>query len=70
MPDIDRRALYRETEQRWPSLAHRVVFFTGDRLTLTVREFVDRCGCTGIEKLFLPAEVRNVVAKVAAACEH
>jgi PAS domain S-box-containing protein len=69
MPDIDGRALYGEIRQRWPNLAHRVVFVTGDTLTATVREFADQCGCTVIEKPFLPAEVRNVVAEVAAAGE-
>jgi CheY-like chemotaxis protein len=30
MPDLDERALYEEIKRRWPELAERVVFVTGD----------------------------------------
>ncbi len=66
MPDVDGRAFYQEIEARWPDRAARVVFVTGDTLASSLREFVSRCGRPVIEKPFLPAEVRRIVAEVAA----
>ncbi|HEU4457786.1 MAG TPA: PAS domain S-box protein [Methylibium sp.] len=66
MPDLDGRALYREIEQRWPGLAARVVFITGDMLTATLREFVAASGRPLIEKPFLPSDVRRMVIELAA----
>jgi len=65
MPDVDGRALYRQIERRWPSLAARVVFVTGDTLASELRTFVQESGRRVIEKPFLPSEVRRVVADVA-----
>jgi two-component system NtrC family sensor kinase len=42
-----------------------VVFVTGDTLASTLREFVRASGRPVIEKPFLPAEVRRVVADAA-----
>jgi len=67
MPDLDGRALYQEIERRWPPLARRVVFVTGDTLTDALREFAAACGRPVIEKPFLPTEVRDVVAALAVA---
>ena len=64
MPDLDGRALYREIEQRWPALASRVVFITGDTLASTLREFVAESGRRVIEKPFLPGEIRRIVAEL------
>jgi PAS domain S-box-containing protein len=66
MPDIDGRALYQEIEKRWPTLAGRVVFVTGDTLASALREFVTRSGRPVIEKPFLPSEVRRIVAELPA----
>ncbi len=65
MPDIDGRALYQEIAQRWPTRAGGVVFVTGDTLASTMREFVAESGRPVIEKPFLPAEVRRIVAELA-----
>ncbi|HWD16595.1 MAG TPA: ATP-binding protein [Casimicrobiaceae bacterium] len=65
MPDMDGRVLYREIERRWPILAARVVFVTGDTLASELRAFVRESGRRVIEKPFLPSEVRRVVADVA-----
>jgi two-component system NtrC family sensor kinase len=65
MPDLDGRALYREIERRWPSQVVRVVFVTGDTLASELREFACEAGRRVIEKPFLPAEVRRIVAEVA-----
>jgi len=66
MPDLDGRALYEETERRWPERAACVVFVTGDTLASAMREFVAGSGRPIIEKPFLPAEVRRVVTELAA----
>jgi PAS domain S-box-containing protein len=61
MPDIDGRALFQEIVRRWPGLARRIVFVTGDTLTSALREFVSASGRPVIEKPFLPSDVRRVV---------
>jgi two-component system NtrC family sensor kinase len=52
MPDLDGRALYAEIEGRWPGLAQRVVFVTGDTLTSALREFVSESGASGDRETF------------------
>jgi PAS domain S-box-containing protein len=66
MPDLDGRALYEEIVRRWPAQARRVIFVTGDTLASALREFIFVSGRQIVEKPFLPAEVRRVVAEVAA----
>jgi len=66
MPDLDGRALYQEIRERWPGKAGRVVFITGDTLASTLRDFVSASGRPVIEKPFLPADVRRVVAELVA----
>ena len=70
MPDLDGRALYQEIERRWPRLAARVVFVTGDTLSSTLRDFVTESGRPVIEKPFLPSEVRRVVVESGAGLER
>jgi two-component system NtrC family sensor kinase len=67
MPDIDGRALYNEIVERWPGQAARVVFITGDTLASALREFVSDSGRPVIEKPFLPADVRRIVAELSIA---
>jgi two-component system NtrC family sensor kinase len=67
MPDIDGRALYNEIVERWPGHAARVVFITGDTLASALREFVSDSGRPVIEKPFLPADVRRIVAELSIA---
>ena len=64
MPDLDGRELYREISRRWPERASQVLFVTGDTLTSVLRAFADETGRPVIEKPFLPAEVRRLVADV------
>ncbi len=64
MPDIDGRTLYQEIARRWPARAGCVIFVTGDTLASTLREFVAESGRPVIEKPFLPAEVRRIVAEL------
>jgi PAS domain S-box-containing protein len=65
MPDMDGRALFQQIRERWPRLASRVVFVTGDTLTPALREFVDHSGRPVLEKPFLPADVRRIVGELA-----
>jgi two-component system NtrC family sensor kinase len=65
MPDVDGRALFQQIRERWPRLASRVVFVTGDTLTPALREFVTHSGRPVIEKPFLPDDVRRIVAELA-----
>lgn len=64
MPGIDGPALYREIERRWPALAQRVAFITGDTLSTTLRDYVSQTGRPVIEKPFLPADVRSTVTQL------
>ncbi|MGH8611640.1 MAG: hybrid sensor histidine kinase/response regulator [Gammaproteobacteria bacterium] len=64
MPDLDGCALFQEIEARWPALASRVVFITGDTLTPALREFARKAGRPIIEKPFLPLDVCRTLAEV------
>ena len=67
MPDLDGRALYREIEQRWPAMADRVVFVTGDTLTVGLRDFIKKTARQLLEKPFLPSDVRRLVVELTVA---
>jgi two-component system NtrC family sensor kinase len=69
MPDLDGRALYEEIDKRWPGRTRRVVFITGDTLAAGLGEFLHTSGRPVIEKPFLPAEVRRIVADLVAESE-
>ena len=66
MADLDGRDLYREIVRRWPQWAERCVFVTGDSLAPGLREFMRESRRPVIDKPFLPAEVRRVIAEVMA----
>jgi PAS domain S-box-containing protein len=66
MPDLDGRGLYQEIERRWPRLAGRVVFMTGDTLSTGLNEFVLNSGRPVIEKPFMPSDVRRAIAEALA----
>lgn len=57
MPDIDGVALWREVQARHPGLARRMLFVTGDTLSLGARRFVADSGCASIDKPFTKAEL-------------
>jgi two-component system NtrC family sensor kinase len=52
MPDVDGAALWREVRTREPRLARRMLFVTGDTLSPSVRQFLDRARCEGLVKPF------------------
>jgi CheY-like chemotaxis protein len=72
MPDVDGFALYQQIHQRWPKLAERVVFVTGDTLTTTLREFANRSGRPVLEKPLMQARsaVSLPTSRPAAKCRR
>ena len=57
MPDVDGAALWREIKARWPALARRMLFVTGDTLSPSVRQFLDDTRCDSLAKPFTKAEL-------------
>jgi DNA-binding response OmpR family regulator len=68
-PGIDGLELYKHIRQKYPQLALKVIFMTGDSLSRNIPEFVNNVGCQLLEKPFtteeLLAAVRNVQAGLA-----
>ena len=66
MPRMDGPALFLEVERRWPALARRFVFMTGDSLNDDTRRFLERVPTPNLNKPFDLEAVRSVVARVLA----
>jgi two-component system NtrC family sensor kinase len=67
MPAMDGIELYGKVRALKPELAARLIFVTGDALNGTVLDFLDGTGRPRIEKPFMPAEIRHLVAATIAA---
>jgi len=52
MPDMDGAALWREVRARWPQLARRMLFVTGDTLSPSARRFLDEARAPSLDKPF------------------
>ena len=63
MPDMGGRGLYREIRAHYPEMLDRVIFVTGDTLSHEARTFLEEADCPVIEKPFIPADVRRMVAE-------
>ncbi len=61
MPVMDGPSLYRELEKQMPRYAERILFVTGDTLSIAVREFLNATGLDVIEKPYSPEEVRRAL---------
>jgi two-component system NtrC family sensor kinase len=61
MPDLDGAALWRAVRERWPSLARRVLFVSGDTLSTQARQILDEAGCTSLDKPFSKADLLAAV---------
>jgi signal transduction histidine kinase/sensor domain CHASE-containing protein len=61
MPELDGPGLYRELEQQYPHLLHRVIFLTGDTLSLETRGFLAEVEVPRLSKPFRAADVRRIV---------
>jgi CheY-like chemotaxis protein len=57
MPDVDGATLWREIKARWPALARRVLFVTGDTLSPSVRQFLDDAHCGSLAKPFTKSDL-------------
>ena len=66
MPDMDGLAFYRNLKALKPDLADGLILVTGDTLGGAVQSFLDETGLPFLEKPFMPAEVRRLVAATAA----
>ena len=61
MPDLDGAALWRAVRERWPLLARRVLFVTGDTLSTQARQILDESGCASLDKPFGKADLLAAV---------
>jgi CheY-like chemotaxis protein len=64
MPDLDGPGLYREVERRYPHLASRFVFLTGDALGGTTRAFLESVPAARLGKPFSMEELDLVLRQV------
>jgi len=62
MPDMDGAALWRELKARWPLLAQRVLFVTGDTLSPGAEAFLAEAGCDSLDKPFSRGDLVDRVA--------
>jgi CheY-like chemotaxis protein len=63
MPDMGGRGLFREIQAHYPQMRSRVIFVTRDTLGHEARTFLEEADCPVIEKPFIPADVRRIVAE-------
>jgi len=64
MPDLDGPGLYREVERRYPHLASRMIFITGDVLSPEVQAFFAQVACPRLVKPFEAEEVRRLIQQM------
>ncbi len=62
MPDMDGAALWRELRDRWPMLARRTLFVTGDTLSPGAESFLAEAGCASLDKPFARSDLVDRVA--------
>jgi CheY-like chemotaxis protein len=65
MPKMDGMELYRRLKGLKPALAERLILVSGDSLSPAVVAFLNESGRPCIEKPFIPADVRRLVAAAA-----
>ena len=63
MPDLAGPAFYDILTRQYPSLCPRVIFLTGDTLSLESQVFLERSGRLWLPKPFNAAAVRSVIAQ-------
>jgi CheY-like chemotaxis protein len=64
MPRMGGQELYEEIRQRFPGLASRVIFSTGDTVSRPAREFLEQTGNPRLAKPFSIAELQDLVERV------
>jgi CheY-like chemotaxis protein len=61
MPEMDGPQLYDQVQQRNPRLASRIVFVTGDTVSIKTRSFLERTGNRWVSKPFNISAVEDLV---------
>jgi len=64
MPGIGGAGLWEAVRRRWPRLARRVMFSTGDVTRAETQEFLEQTGSPVLTKPFMPEELVGAVARV------
>ncbi|MEL6235148.1 MAG: PAS-domain containing protein [Pseudomonadota bacterium] len=65
MPGMGGRALYAKIKERWPDLAYRLGFITGDTMSPDAEAFLAQAGRPTLEKPVAPSELRRLAARLA-----
>jgi two-component system NtrC family sensor kinase len=61
MPRIDGSRFYQIVTSRYPHLANRIIFSTGDSGSQRLGAFLRECGCAWIDKPFQPDELFSLI---------
>lgn len=64
MPDVDGPVLWRHASRRGEALARRILFVTGDTLSVDVRRFIEETGCLVLDKPFSADDLCDKVRRV------
>jgi two-component system NtrC family sensor kinase len=64
MPKVDGMMFFREVSARWPPLARRLVFVTGDVAGTEAERFLEESGCRWLAKPFRLSELVKVTREV------
>jgi two-component system NtrC family sensor kinase len=62
MPALDGPGLYERLRRNDPAMAERLLFLTGDTLSASARQFLERAGRPVLEKPLTPSEIRRAVS--------
>ena len=64
MPALDGPAFYHILTRQYPALRQRVIFLTGDLLSVESQRFLEQCGQPWVRKTCTAAAIRSAVAQV------
>ena len=64
MPDLDGPGFYHELERRYPHLLSRLIFLTGDVLSLESQAFFDQVNCPRLIKPFRADDIQQAVQQL------
>ncbi|MCZ6832812.1 MAG: ATP-binding protein [Acidobacteria bacterium] len=64
MPGMNGMEFHEQVKQRWPAMARRFVFITGDVMDADVRAFLESCGAPHLPKPFGLQELTDTLVRV------
>ncbi len=70
MPEMDGRQLYEILQARWPEMARRLIFASGDTIHPDTRRFIEHSGRPCIDKPFKLETLSGVIARLASDLER